>query len=158
MARKLKKQNRGQIRRSTRSSRGRSLGAGGPAGAAIGQPFPTVPPHLQGKVGVVTSVGIPGPTRAPPTQPTLRTRPSDSIIKGGTSSEKRAVGIAESALGEVGTSSRGRKSQSQQLEKFCEVKIVKGKRKRVCKTRVKVKTKKTKTKKKRKPALRGFFN
>lgn len=157
---KERKRQEKSARAITRNNPGRSggfvtgRGRGGPSGASRGQPFPT---STNPNAGVVTLSSPSRSSRPTIAVPQLGTRPGDSIIKGGTSTERRAVGIAESALGQVGSPSKARKSQSQQLEKFCEIKIIKGKRKRVCKTKVKAKTKKTKIKKKRKKALGGFF-
>ena len=109
----------------------------------VSDPFPTSPPGS--RLGTVQSGG-----RIATRQP--------SIITGGTPDERRSVQIAESALDQSGARRRAGESN---FERFCEIKIIKGKRKRVCRdkkiTKKKTKTK-TKTKKKTKPALRGFFN
>jgi len=104
-------------------------------------------------VGFVTGrggpgIGNPGLPRSSPlfgkiASGNLRTKPGDSIIEGGTTTERRAVNIAESAL-----SPRERRSAKQsEKDRFCKIVIKKGKRVRVCKVRTpKKKTKKAKTK------------
>lgn len=153
MARKPKKQNRGRQRS---ASRGRSLGVGGPAGAAPGEPFPTVPPHLRGKAGVVTSIG--GAQKPTPSAPrVVLSQPRQSIITGGTTDERRSVQQAESALDQSGGSRR--RAGESNFERFCEIKIIKGKRKRVCRDKkITKKKKKTQIKPKKRTSLfEGFL-
>lgn len=82
---------------------------------------------------------------------TIRTRPSDSIIEGGTTTERRAVNIGESAL----SPSERRKAEQSKKDRFCKIVIKKGKRVRVCKVRTP--KKKTKTKARSKPRQNNLF-
>jgi len=116
-------------------------GRGGPAIGAPGLPrsSPLFGKVIAGNISK-SQEGIP---RGGPTTPFLRTKPGDSIIEGGTTTERRAVSIAESAL-----SPRERRLAKQaEKDRFCKIVIKKGKRVRVCKVKTpKKKTKKAKTK------------